>query len=229
MSRRDNFSPETKEQLAKRAGYRCSFPGCVAPTVGPSREGTTATASIGMACHIAAAAGGPSARRVDPSLTKTQRSAYDNGIWMCFTHGKLIDTDEARFTTPLLKQWRQLAERRAELSLHGFHFDVQEHDLLTHKVTVSVANLNETTIGNAFIDAAVPIFWGERISEAVRDFVFEITQNALTHGELRKFVSSLVPRGSPQSIAERSSIHSICCQWRTDRAGQRPIKLCKPL
>jgi hypothetical protein len=101
---------------------------------------------------------------------------------MCSTHGKLIDTDEARFTTPLLKQWRQLAERRAELSLHGSHFDVQEHDLLTHKVTVSAANLNESTIGNAFIDAAVPIFWGERISEAVRDFVFEITQNALTHG-----------------------------------------------
>jgi len=31
-----------------------------------------------MACHIVAEAGGHGARRVDPSLTKEQRSAYDN-------------------------------------------------------------------------------------------------------------------------------------------------------
>jgi len=39
MNCRDNFSPETKQQLPKRAGYRCSFPPCRAPTIGPSQEG----------------------------------------------------------------------------------------------------------------------------------------------------------------------------------------------
>jgi hypothetical protein len=35
-NKRDDFSRSTIERLAKRAGNRCSFPGCNAITIGPS-------------------------------------------------------------------------------------------------------------------------------------------------------------------------------------------------
>src|ERR1700743_1084457 len=112
---RDEFPASVKRDLAERAGFRCSFPGCDAVTIGPSDESARATANTGEACHIAAASGGPGARRVVPSMARADRVSYDNGIWMCRTHGTLIDTDEVRFTIPLLKQWRSAAERRAAI------------------------------------------------------------------------------------------------------------------
>ena len=48
-----------------------------------------------MACHIAAAAGGPGARRYVKEMSADERASVENGIWMCYTHGKVIDTDEA--------------------------------------------------------------------------------------------------------------------------------------
>lgn len=62
-SRRDDFTLDTKERRAARAGYRCSFPGCRALTIGPSSEGLDAISSVGMACHISSASAGPGARR----------------------------------------------------------------------------------------------------------------------------------------------------------------------
>lgn len=40
-----------------------------------------------------------------------KRSSIDNGIWMCRTHAKLIDSDEATYTVEQLHQWEE-AERR---------------------------------------------------------------------------------------------------------------------
>ena len=37
-NRRDNFTPKTKELLAKRAGYLCSNPNCRKPTIGATLE-----------------------------------------------------------------------------------------------------------------------------------------------------------------------------------------------
>ena len=42
------------------------------------------------------AADGPGARRVVPTMTPEQLASYENGIWMCYRHGKLIDTDEEK-------------------------------------------------------------------------------------------------------------------------------------
>ncbi|MCP3994841.1 MAG: hypothetical protein GY722_07230, partial [bacterium] len=96
--KRDDFSARTKRDLAARAGYACSFPGCAQPTSGPSAESESASVNVGEACHIAAAASGPGARRYDPSMSRAERSSIDNGIWMCRTHAKLIDSDEATYT-----------------------------------------------------------------------------------------------------------------------------------
>ena len=58
---RDEFPLNVKKALADRAGNRCSFPGCGAPTMGPSDEAPNASSNVGMACHIVAAASGPGA------------------------------------------------------------------------------------------------------------------------------------------------------------------------
>ena len=43
---RDDFTLETKIQLAKRVGFHCSFPGCGSLTIGPSRESEKSTSSV---------------------------------------------------------------------------------------------------------------------------------------------------------------------------------------
>jgi hypothetical protein len=58
MAERDEFSESTKRFVALRAGHRCSFPGCLQGTVGPSDESPTAITNIGVAAHICAAAPG---------------------------------------------------------------------------------------------------------------------------------------------------------------------------
>lgn len=109
---RDEFSARTKQRLADRVGNVCSFPECHRPTSGPSAEGTNATVNVGEACHIAAAS--PGGRRYDATMTSEERSSIDNGIWMCRTHAKLIDSDEKTHTVEQLRQWKVEAEARAE-------------------------------------------------------------------------------------------------------------------
>jgi hypothetical protein len=180
---RDDFPRSVKEALAKRVGYRCSFPGCDLQTVGPSSEEPTAASNTGIAAHIVAAASGPGARRADPNLSSAQRSSYENGIWMCSSHGVLIDKDEHRFTVPLLKEWRRTAERKAELRQAYGQFDIRIFKLFSHEGLINLDNLGEKTVHELLIHAGVFFAWGDRIGRAVRDAVFEIAQNALSHGK----------------------------------------------
>ena len=107
---RDDFTGKTKEKMAHRAGYRCSKPDCGIPTRGAA-SGDDRTINVGFAAHItAASSGGP---RYDPTLTTAQRRHHRNGIWLCGTHGKLIDSDEPHFTVKELFKWKRLAERRS--------------------------------------------------------------------------------------------------------------------
>jgi hypothetical protein len=107
---RDDFTEETKRNLAARTGQSCSNPDCRASTSGPQSVSPKAL-NIGVAGHITAAApGGP---RYDPALTSEQRCHQDNGIWLCQNCGKLVDNDEARYDSPLLRTWKTVAEHRA--------------------------------------------------------------------------------------------------------------------
>lgn len=104
---RDDFSQKTILQIAKRAGWLCSFPPCRTPTVGATADGD-GEINIGTAAHICAAApGGP---RYDEKMTPGQRSSASNGIWMCRDHGKAIDSDVKAFGIDLLRQWKRQAE-----------------------------------------------------------------------------------------------------------------------
>lgn len=105
---RDEFSAATKLQIAKRAGWLCSYPTCRAPTVGATADGA-GEINIGTAAHICAAApGGP---RYDPDMSPEERSSSSNGIWMCRDHGTAIDFDPEHFTVELLHRWKKEAER----------------------------------------------------------------------------------------------------------------------
>jgi hypothetical protein len=111
---RDDFTKETKEIIAKRAGYFCSNPECGKPTVGPA-IGHDKAINEGVAAHITAASpGGP---RYDPSLTPTQRKHQSNGIWACSNCGRRIDADDVHFTVEMLRKWKRAAELQALLAL----------------------------------------------------------------------------------------------------------------
>lgn len=113
---RDDFNQNTKDTLANRVGWRCSNPGCRKPTRGPSKEnGNTDIANIGVAAHIcAASAGGP---RYDENMTEEERKSFDNGIWLCQSCSKLIDSDVVTYTVAVLKEWKSNAEKMAAMEL----------------------------------------------------------------------------------------------------------------
>ncbi len=118
MSTRDNFSPATKETLAKRVGWRCSNPDCNKLTIGPHEEATKSV-NIGVAAHITAAASGLGAKRYNPNLSMEERKAITNGIWLCQNCGKLIDSNEPKYSVELLLNWKRDAENRAALEVEN--------------------------------------------------------------------------------------------------------------
>ena len=138
---RDDFSQATIETLAKRVTYMCSNPDCRKMTIGPNTDKNKAT-SIGVAAHIKAAA--PGGKRYDPTMTSEQRSDITNGIWLCQSCSKLIDTDETKYTVELLNEWKYLAEKKSEqgISKEGkLDFDIFEvaiDDTLTSELEINV-------------------------------------------------------------------------------------------
>lgn len=107
---RDDFKAATRLQIAKRAGWLCSFPTCRTPTVGATSDGE-GVIDIGTAAHICAAApGGP---RYDEKQSPEERSSAKNGIWMCRDHGKAIDSTDSEFTVEKLLEWKKQAENES--------------------------------------------------------------------------------------------------------------------
>lgn len=119
MNNRDDFAEKTKRALAARAGWHCSFPGCSRLTIGPSEESAEGVTVVGVAAHISAAAGGPGSRRYNKDLTSKERSAIENGIWLCGTHSILIDRDEATYTVDVLKNMKREHEQRCAQEVRG--------------------------------------------------------------------------------------------------------------
>lgn len=111
---RDDFSSATKELLANRVGRKCSNPSCRKLTCGANLAPDRIT-NIGVASHICAAAkGGP---RYDESMTPEERKSFENGIWLCQSCSKLIDTDTIRYTKEVLIAWKKVAEELAILEV----------------------------------------------------------------------------------------------------------------
>jgi hypothetical protein len=114
-SNRHDFTEHTRKVIAERGGYRCADPDCLAVTVGPALLEKTSAARVGVAAHIHAAS--PDGPRYEPTQTEAERRSVENGLWMCQTHGRLIDSDESGHTGEELLRWKVAAERKAAAEL----------------------------------------------------------------------------------------------------------------
>jgi len=107
---RDNFKESIKAALRDRVAHRCSNPDCRVPTAAPG-SGTTGVVRGGDAAHITAASpGGP---RYDESISATERSSIENGIWLCVVCARKIDHNRDPYPVELLRQWKTSAETAA--------------------------------------------------------------------------------------------------------------------
>lgn len=198
MTKRDEFLTATKEALAERSGFRCSYLGCSNATVGPSDESDTAVARTGVACHITAAS--PGGKRYDSNLTPQERRDISNGIWMCASHSIEIDRDEARYTVNVLKHWKQISETRADIAKnHGWDFFDKNNYFPVDTMADINLSLNNTTnsndlIGHAISDSCLPYIWGKKESLIVRDLIIELYRNAFAHGKANKFDVDITPK-----------------------------------
>ncbi len=120
--------------MAKRVGYLCSNPDCRCSTVGaaPGHDGVV---NVGVAAHITAAA--PNGPRYDATLRSEQRRHHTNGIWMCQTHGKLVDSDAKHFTVEMLRIWKRDAEQRAFQAIVA-PAGRREHDMATATIDAAI-------------------------------------------------------------------------------------------
>jgi hypothetical protein len=113
---RDDFNTDTKDELAKRVGVRCSNPECRKTTSGP-RHDPTKSINIGVAAHICAASnGGPRYQREMPTA---QRASIYNGIWLCQNCAKMVDNDVSRYSVCVMRKWKEDAELAARNALEG--------------------------------------------------------------------------------------------------------------
>lgn len=170
---RDEFSAAVKRRLAERVGYTCSFPGCGAATIGPSENHPEKVANVGIAAHIVGAGTGSKSPRYDPDLGPEQRKSIENGIWMCSTHGKLIDSDEGRFPVEVLRSWKKLAEAHALRILGRSKADAMQ-------VETTFADLHATVEANEILRAWSP-------SETEEHFVCSPVCSELTVFEPLRF------------------------------------------
>lgn len=189
---RDDFTKTVKDALAARAGNHCSFPGCTNITQGPSEESKIAVSNTGMACHIASASGGSGARRYDPSMSREQRKSINNGIWMCYVHGKLIDTDEEKYSIEILNQWKKISEKKAEVwQMYGEDYIIgsdmlREIGLPDDFLHISGVGKENILIGELLRNSRVDELWGVDLTHAMRDLLVELVRNAFQHGGATK-------------------------------------------
>lgn len=108
---RDDFTLKTKETIAKRVNYFCSNPDCRKLTTGPSQV-ENKSINIGVASHISAASKGGC--RYNLLMSSEERKSVKNGIWLCQTCSKLIDSDEGYYRVEFLNKWKEQAEEFAK-------------------------------------------------------------------------------------------------------------------
>lgn len=106
---RDDFSPSTRDLLAKRSGYVCAYLGCKRMTVAGSDDRKSGLTMTGVAAHITAASKkGP---RYDPDMRPEERVSETNGIWTCQIHGKFIDDNPSKCSVVELRRWKAQHEK----------------------------------------------------------------------------------------------------------------------
>lgn len=190
-AQRDDFTDKTRLALASRVGYLCSNPQCQTATVGPSEDRKSGIARTGDAAHITAAS--PNGPRYDSSLTPSQRSDEENGIWLCKQHASLVDSNHSRYSVDLLKAWKSRSEDLARLRQGGVG-DYNTTTLFNHQqklVVVDQEDLAKERITEWLTDffddvGAKHLFSGDD-REVAENVVFEVILNAHRHEGVREF------------------------------------------
>lgn len=134
--KRIEFSPQIKEIISKRAGFKCSFPNCNKTLIGPGVNNDQ-TINIGECAHIfSAAENGP---RTDGGLDEIELKRPENGIYLCRTHHKIVDrkAKDNKYTSDLLTRYKTRHEFQisAELGEYMYPFN------WINKIKISGTNL----------------------------------------------------------------------------------------
>lgn len=106
---RVDFDNNVKEIIAKRAGFRCSFPGCNKTLVGPGVLNDQHI-TIGECAHIFSAV--PIGPRTNGGLSESELKRPENGIYLCRNHHKIIDSKskDNKYTSDLLTRYKNRHE-----------------------------------------------------------------------------------------------------------------------
>ena len=197
---RDDFSQRTKDLLANRVGWKCSNPNCRKATRGAG-IGKENIINIGVASHITAASkGGP---RYDENITSQERASAENGIWLCQSCSKLIDSDVNRYTIAKLKKWKEISEQMAVLDLEEATAEEQHEDKELIKFFVQCFDRP------AFQDRIYQEGRMEDFDKAIEDTII-----ALNTGVLRTRDGSILKKADGKSsvvnIEWREKLNTIC-------------------
>ncbi|MBE0688591.1 MAG: hypothetical protein IH587_00535 [Anaerolineae bacterium] len=132
-------------------------------------------------------------------MTRAHLEDISNGIWMCYTHGKLIDTDEEAYSVEMLKTWKRIAEVRATLSQQLGHWvqlapkQLSDVPLPSGKIDLSELGGENKIIGDGLASSCVEQIWGVGPARAARDLFLELTRNAFQHGGAKKATLKIEP------------------------------------
>lgn len=203
---RDDFSLAIKSLLAKRVGHRCSNPDCRRPTAGPQSDPAKAI-NLGVAAHITAAS--PLGPRHADMLSPPERMSAANGIWLCQTCAKLIDSDSSRYTVETLAAWKRTAEKLALDDLETTHLPVSLA-MTSFALEASACSYLEYRLDHSkpLWPQDVPYGWvtflpGGGIEEYGR--VFE------SHAEARTYGEQLLSRYNHPSFTSEAR-HQLYCE-----------------
>ena len=131
--KRNDFTLKTKRILASRVGYKCSNPGCKRITIGPGTD-PNKIILLGEAAHIVGAIQDNDNKTKSPrsDLSKTDEyiKSLENGIWLCASCHKLVDSDCNKYTVQKLKEWKKEAEARQAKELEEIKNDFIEKYVL---------------------------------------------------------------------------------------------------
>jgi hypothetical protein len=100
---RIEFSEKIKKEIAQKAMFVCSNPGCLCLTGYSTTEGKAR--SIAEAAHInAASKNGP---RQGAGLSDNQLKSSSNGIWLCKICHDKVDDDPSHYDVDTLNKWKK--------------------------------------------------------------------------------------------------------------------------
>ncbi|MEP1096380.1 MAG: HNH endonuclease [Cyclobacteriaceae bacterium] len=120
MSRKP-ISDVTKKKLFALSGNQCNFPECT-ERIWPLEEDVL----LGEMCHIVAV--NQTGARYDPNFPKEEINSYDNIILLCPNHHTIIDKNEKKYDSKVLREMKTKHETRFYENAHLFDDLTQQED-----------------------------------------------------------------------------------------------------